>query len=102
MTVRWTVRAAEDRARSSRENQILSSPPKNNGFRAVIFLSKPQDWYIITVRSAVYIIRFDANISSKRVYYQPQAVSFCGLMIYNSYGIGDIQHFVLIICTAMP
>ena len=25
MTVRWTVRAAEDRARSSRENQIPSS-----------------------------------------------------------------------------
>ena len=27
MTVRWTVRAAEDRARSSRENRVLDGPP---------------------------------------------------------------------------
>ena len=27
MTVRWTVRAAEDRARSSRENRVLVGPP---------------------------------------------------------------------------
>ena len=29
MTVRWTVRAATDRARSPRESRVLVGPPKN-------------------------------------------------------------------------
>ena len=45
MTVRWTVRAAEDRARSSRENRVLDGPPsltkieprKRIGFRFVFY-----------------------------------------------------------------
>ena len=35
MTVRWTVRAAEDRARSSRENRVL--PPQRDGECHLVF-----------------------------------------------------------------
>ena len=50
---RWTSATVEDRARSSRENQIPSSAPKNTAekdtFSAVFFYPLRKQWHIIAV-----------------------------------------------------
>ena len=67
--------------------------------KVVDFLSKPQAWYIIR-RQAVYHQRRRAAFVS----HHGVAVHIfsCGLMIYNSCGVDEIQHSVLMIYTASP
>ncbi|MBR6763883.1 MAG: hypothetical protein IKM13_09070, partial [Clostridia bacterium] len=69
--------------------------------KLILFLSKPQDWYIIAAQSAVHIIK----VGEPTLYLITRQRAFpCGLMIYrnklrmisNSYGIDDIQGFALI------
>ena len=54
-----------------------------HSLRVCVFLSNPQDWYIITARSAVYIISPSGCISSRFSVY--------------SLRLDDIQNFVLMI-----
>ena len=48
MRVRWTVRAAEDRARSSRENRVLDGPPKILGSKV------PENFYLLPLHSSLF------------------------------------------------
>ena len=55
--------------------------------RVCIFLSKPQAWYIITARSAVYIT------NNGRAVVVSHHASACIFLQFD-----DIQHYVLMIC----
>ena len=86
MTAQWAVRAAKDRARSSRENRVLLPLPTKN--RTFVYrqmfcfcLFKPQAWYIIDARSAAYIIK---GGEPPLYLITRQRVSPRGLMIYNA------------------
>ena len=67
--------------------RAMPEDEKPPAMRADFYYPLRKQWYIITARSAVYII-------SRRLY------SALAMMIYNSYGIDDIQHFVLVIYKA--
>ena len=77
---RWTSATVEDRARSSRENQVPSSAPKKYCRKGYIFcsifLSKSQTWYIIEC-----ITRLWRDIHS---YIITEGVFLCDLMICHS------------------
>ena len=72
--------------RPSRGGSPQAEPRGKKALRKQCFFqSKPQAWYIIAAR-----VR---RISSRRrrVYHQPVGLDACGLMIYNSCGIDEIQ-----------
>ena len=72
--------------------QVPSPAPKNPSLRTWIFLSKPQAWHIIDVRSTAYIIK--GGLTPPLYLTTLQRVYYCGLMIYNSCGIDDIPQHV--------
>jgi|GEM_PF-2861722 len=68
-------------------SKLLGEHKKFQVYGLGIFLSKPQAWYIITARSAVYITN---NGRAVVVSHHAPACIFLRL--------DDIQHFVLMIC----
>ena len=90
----------------SLENRLGASP---RGFESLhfrqkirqvttcrIFLSKPQAWHIITVRSAVYIISPFGAVSHHAL-----ACIFPAAWWYTTLRVGDIQCFALMIYTPL-
>ena len=66
--------------------------------KLLLFLSKPQAWYIITTQSCISPAPLGLYIITRqRVYYlRLDEMQHCVLMICNSDGIDDIQGFALI------
>ena len=74
--------------------RISPSPPKNDRFRPVVFLS--------IAKAMVYHHVVRVYLITEGVYHQPQAAFSFAMKIYNSNGIDDMQDSVLMIYTASP
>ena len=59
MTVRWTVRAANDRSRdrAARVKSHLQLQKIKFFFGRTLFLSNPKDWYVIRLPCKRYVIK---------------------------------------------
>ena len=54
MKLRWSFRAANDRAPQCESRILVPQPKKEKLEKASLFLSNPKDWYVIT--RSVYVI----------------------------------------------